>query len=92
MKRIFSLFINNVKAGFYESKNPNQSARKIFRNVCRKLKNLDTFDFEIIDVKTEKVYKYSGTRKFVDKIKQFKKYGEIRNVHCKYEYSVKRIY
>jgi hypothetical protein len=89
--RTFSLFVNGVEGGLYKSTSPNISARKIFRNICRRINN-DNFEFEIIDVITKKKYRYFGKRMQNMEIKTFVKNGETRVIQCKYVHKIRRIY
>ena len=89
----YSLLLNGKEAGYYTSKAPNVSARKIFRAVSRKLKSgHNEFVFDIINVKTRKIYKYRGIRKECNENKTFIKNGIERLFIVKYKYRVRRLY
>lgn len=91
----YSLYLNNTLSGYYQSKAPYVSARKIFRAVSRIGKNFAgnfSFEFEIINIKTRTIYKYVGERTIANIKKTFTLHGEKREFICKYKYKVKRIY
>lgn len=88
----YSLILNGIKSGYFVGRSPNEASRKIFRRVCRELKKIDTFDFETVNIENDKIYKYSGIRKEVNKPMVFVKNGVKREFICKYVYTVRRLY
>jgi hypothetical protein len=88
----YSLLLNEIKSGYFVGRSPNEASRKVFRQVCRQLKKIDTFDFETINIENGKKYKYTGIRREVNRPMTFVKNGVKREFICKYVYTVRRLY
>lgn len=89
----YSLLVNGIESGYYHGKNPYPCARKIFRNVSKKM-NIDSFEFRIINIKNKRTYYYFGERKLNDSGKEytFKYLDQVRVFKVKYLYKITRIY
>ena len=83
-----------VKMKYYAPR-PCLGAKKIFRKIARDLKT-DEIEFEIINNKSKKIYKFLGIRtkleKSVDNIKEFKFKGEERVFLKMYRYEIRKAY
>lgn len=98
--KTYSLILNDIQSGYYRSRVPYVSARKIFRNVVMEMiknnvhesKKSIEFEFDIINVENQNKYKYHGSAHPCDEEKTFVKYGEKRIVKINYVYVIKRIY
>jgi hypothetical protein len=91
----FGLWNDDCEYGIFHGRRPGDCARKIFRNTC-KLFKLDAFEFEIINLKTKKIFKYYGKRIKLDindpaNIKEFSYFGEKRIFRKLYSYKIQRV-
>ena len=92
----YSLVLENEPLQMkYYANRPVLGAKKIFRKLARDLKT-DEIEFEIMNNKSKKIYKYYGIRrkleKSIDNIKEFKFKGEDRVFLKMYKYEIRKAY
>ena len=92
----YSLIIDGKQLDMkYYAIRPSYAAKKIFRKLSRDLK-INEIEFEIMNNRSKKSYKYLGIRKKLEKsqdnILEFKHKGEDRIFLKVYHYEIRKAY